>query len=1083
MWNHLVGRNSMTEHKLRHYEQKGKGHKDMGGETESPAKLLAPYDTPSFDPLKQGGLLTADASTEAYVRPSYFRRNPEGLTKNDVKGIYLDNKPPEKLGFEHTDSGLEGEYFIFDDQGEMVSAMNPGDPFRTALERFNENARQINDEEIGYTVEMSSNCVELTFDHGTDIDQRNRNYLGTLKSLITIADETGVNIAPIANIPHRRLQPEEITDDPYTQKITFDVQGWDAAQHFDIASIQPHVEVLDHKAARKAINHLQHVSPILLGGTLSGPFMDGMLQPNPEERYADAPGVDGDSWKEATIENLEQGEHQSYRPKGRFFGSPSGGVLRQPIPEEENEFLASIGAKLENGEVPTAGREGGHHTDRYRVDIPPYGTLELCTLDPAGGKTERVIAMREFVRGLGWKMQMHLINGDFPEVQERYPALFGQEPSEASFEIAHHNTMRVAKHGADANLEGMDGKEYTTRELWKQLRDFVQEPLIDEEKQIVYQGLPPGIIKEVSRAFIDPDKTMDKFRDADGITSVSGFYETGIGNISQWMLQGAKDRIAVGMKEQEAVMAVTVDVARSFHEHIKTTTVADIQELYRPKSEAFEVKALSQDAAKTYWNNLISENLVSRPDNKSPWPQLGHPVELPQSFVNQLMQGAETTHQIILDKIKEAGGVTEWMQGNPITFGALVLNNPDINSQLEARLDQGYGVSLIFDNLVARDKGDIMPKVLEISTAMGYETAIAARLQAAGYDSDSQETRFGPNSPAEVYRGFSERFANGEPIVVLDTEPFDATKLDKIGMQKMMGIPDSLPISPADIIGKDENGYYYHPYRIDPEKPFDVLRDADGLPQKDTSQKEYAKHVFARMAQFDLDELYEKVKDNPAKVQLVGEFLNDSSVNWIWHPTWQHLGDKAMLPQIRAELIANENPIARQFVPVFGAGETVTEPGVYFDKPTNAQHGVDQSIREIHEGENVIVEDGRVLQGEIKTQPILTYLPGELASHLRYAKQQSLQERDKASEEVRAVTGTLEVRLLVPPYWERDQGMTGRYMTRYAPRREGPDSKDKTMTNVGAINEAVISHLQPDHIEKQIFYPYGNAPAVVIYEA
>jgi hypothetical protein len=531
-------------------------------------------------------------------------------------------------------------------------------------------------------------------------------------------------------------------------------------------------------------------------------------------------------------------------------------------------------------------------------------------------------------------------------------------------------------------------------------------------------------------------------------------------------------------------MAVTVDVATSFHAHIKQTDENTIKYMYKPKTKPFIVNPLSPPDAEAYWKNLIDNNLVTRQTDSEPWPQLGHPVELPTAFVEQLQQGAEATHQIIMDKIAEAGGITEWMEHNPITFDGLVLNISAVNKQLEVRLEQGYGVSLIFDSLVGRENGDVVPKVLEISTAMGYETAIAARLQAAGHDTNSPHTFFGSEPPINIYEGLSQEFANGEPITVLDTEPFDATKLDKIGMQKMMGTPDSLPISPADILGKDNNGYYFHPYKIDPEKPYDVLRDEDGTPVKDTTRIQHIKHVFARMAQFDLDELYENVKDDPEKVSLIGEFLTDSSVNWIWHPTWQHLGDKAMLPQIRQELLARENPLSNQFVPVFGAGEVVTEHGVYFDKPTSAQHGADQLIRHIDEDEEIVVEEGRVLQGEIKTQPILTQLPGEFAVHLRHSTQSTLKERDMVDPGAeRAVTSTLEVRLLVPPYWKMNQGMVGRYMTRLAPRRSSPSTVEKTTTNVGAINEAVATHLDPDNINKQIYYPYGNAPAVVVFEA
>ncbi len=1084
----------MTEREPTHKERKGKGHKDMGGEIVSPAELLAPYDKPPFDPLRQGGLLTTATTTEAYVRPSYFRKNPEGLTKSDVKGIYMEDKPPEKLGFTEIDSGLEGEYFIFDDQGETVSAMNPGDPFRTALERFNATAQENGQEEIGYTVEMAANCVELTFDHGTDIKRRNRSYLGTLKSLVKIADETGVNIAPIANIPHRRLQPEEITDDPYTQKITFDVQGWDAAQHFDIASIQPHVEVLDHLAARKVINHLQHVSPILLGATLSGPFMDGRLEPNPEERYGTAPGVDGDPWKEATIENLEQGEHHSYRPKGRFFGSPSGGVLRQPIPEDEEEFLASIGAKLEKGEVPTAGREGGHHTDRYRVDIPPHGTLELCTLDPAGGKIERVVSMREFVRGLGWKMQMHIINGDFEQVQERYPALFGQEPSTESFEIAHHNSMRVAKHGADAILQGMDGEEHTTRELWTQLREFVQEPFIDEAHGIAYEGLPPRIIAEVSRAFLDPDKTMEKFKDAEGITSVKGFYETGIGNISHWMMQGAKDRIESGMEEKEAVMAVTVDVAKSFHEHIKSASEKDLDTLYKNPNGTFTINALPTDEAKTYWDKLLQKNLV--PDAGEHLLQMGHPVELPSTLSEQIVAGAKATHDIILAKIKEQGGVTEWLKDAPVMFGPHVINDPEVNKQLDSRIDKGFGLPLEFDTLLSRKDGELHTPILEIHTAISYETVLADRLEAAGYDTTASNTRFGETSPADIYASFPELFAGGEPIVVMDTFPFDSTRPDKVGMQRLMGNPDSLPISPLDIIGKDENGYYYHPYIEDPEKPLDAKRDEQGKPIKDTSKTEYVKHAFARMAQYDLDVLWDTINANPDKEaaqeqgDLIAQFLRDSSVNWVWHPSWQHLGDKKMMPDVRKKMIEDANPLADQYVPVYGAGETVVESGKYIKKPTSAQHGVDQSRETVQQNDVVTVEEGYVYQGLITPLPVVSYVEGYLAEEMRRADQTTLRSIDRvAGNNLRPITGQLEIRALIPPYWRTDTEDTageiaGRYMTRFAPRWDRPEKELKlTQTNALGITTALHRHLDSTQDnENHVFYPYGMAP-VVVYEA
>lgn len=535
----------------------------------------------NFDPGMTGGLVRKDDLVAGYVRPPPYRASRgRELTLQDVRPVTLKNKPSKELSFDRTDSGLEIEFFGFDPEGEVIPMMNNGDAFLRILTSYNNRAKSKGRKNVGVTREMSSNCVEATFDHDTDINNRIDNYLTTIQTVVAIAECLDIGIAPIAIIPHRRLSPEDVTQDEYHRRLTFDIQTWDAAQHFDIASIQPHAEILDHVAARKAINYLQFANPILFAPTVSGPFMDGKINPNPFDRYSSAPHIDEDPLKKETLERVSPGQYHSLRPFGRFFGSPSGGILREPFPVSEKEFLDSVEIKLNKGEIPSAGREGGHHTDRYRCDILPYGTIESCVMDPSGGRLQRNVAMREIFNGLLWKMQIHFIDGTFDEKAKEFTALFGQEPTVDSFRTTHWNLLEVARDGTNANIQGMDNQKYTIKDMWHLLKRYIQEPLVDEKNNINYQGLPSGIIEEVDKSFADPSGLYEFFRDENGFTSTRGYYETGIGTMSQWMIQGAKDRIAGGVTEKQAIMAVTVDVANSFRVHTKQMTLDKLKALF-----------------------------------------------------------------------------------------------------------------------------------------------------------------------------------------------------------------------------------------------------------------------------------------------------------------------------------------------------------------------------------------------------------------------------------------------------------------------------------------------------------------------
>lgn len=575
--------------------EKGKGHKAEGGTSLTTAQLeslnnnfISENPRYKFDPRAQGGLLfEGDKLVGAVLPPKYRRGEREqlGIHDIDIQKVYMTDK--KDLRFESVNSGLEAEFFGFDPEtGKMKSMMNKGDAFRKALEEYNKDAEKNGRNKIPFTVEMINNCDELTFPHGEARDplKIHEEYLGILKELIQVAERSDVNIiiAPMANIPHRKIDPEDITVDKYTNDMTLKEQGWEAAQHFDIASIQPHIEIINHEAARYTLNQLQHVMPILFAPTLSGPFMEGELEPDVEERYADVTDLKPAPLKQATLEELQQGTHHSYRTFGRFFGSPSGGILGGPIPVKEQDYIEEMSRLLKGDDTNSVGRIGGHHTDRYRNDIPPHGTIELCALDPAVGRIQRVIAMREFTRVLGWKMQMHYLNGDMEQKMREFPALFAQAPSKESFEISHFNMMRVAKDGTNAVLKDVNGsdQEYSVLDLWQQLLEFTQEPLKDPKNNIDYKGISQGVIDEITKAFIDPNLVFDHYRDANGVVSSRGYQETGIGTASQWYIEHYNNqREHNGMQKIDAVRSNTMDAGKSFHTHVKETSIDELMEL------------------------------------------------------------------------------------------------------------------------------------------------------------------------------------------------------------------------------------------------------------------------------------------------------------------------------------------------------------------------------------------------------------------------------------------------------------------------------------------------------------------------
>lgn len=577
------------------------GHKEFGGNGYSPEVFrrylrIHGLETKS-DPGKQGGIVRKDGNPIGWFRGPFWRadENDPGISASDVRPIYTEPNPSLAL----PNTGSELELNVIGLEGELENVVDLDNPVHLTLLDHNHHFANGNgnpvefvpeegfdtlgdtEKQIGFSPELGRSCIELNFAPGHDGVYRNVQLVHALRKFARIAEENHTLVAPYSVIPHRALTQEDVNPHPYVTRIALKYMGWERVRHFSGTSFQTHTEMTSLPDALQAINRYQMITPILLAPTLAGPFMNGSVQPPLQEIYQDVPDRESDELKSKTYDQLDHTTYQSGRYLSRFFGSPSGGVMRNPVPEDTNIYWDMAEKLVASNESPTIGRVTGHHTDfRVRPDLGPHGTIEIAVMDTSGARIERLIAMQEMTRIIGWKLQLAAHFGITDKLGESYPALFGQTPSKETYETVHWNTMEVSKDGINAVIEGMDGKKYPINELWTQLLQFVQEPMEFPKLGVNYQGLPEPIMNELVRSYKNPDESFSQFSDENGITSVAGYYETGLGSISQWMLARYKHLREKGMDEKEAIMNCSVDLGKSFHAYIFTKTAQDVCNLY-----------------------------------------------------------------------------------------------------------------------------------------------------------------------------------------------------------------------------------------------------------------------------------------------------------------------------------------------------------------------------------------------------------------------------------------------------------------------------------------------------------------------
>lgn len=556
------------------------------------------YDELKWDPATQGGIVRKNGQPMFYVRSPFWRAeedNPNVDVKTDIRPLFL--SPKESVNFSESETGAELEMYVWDPKSKEMApvmteesavpstliSLNNGVSFEeeeSLFEGLNDDARK-----IGFSAEFTKACIELNFHHSKDVNSVALSTLRSLKKLAGVAEQQGWLLTPSSSFAHRPLEKDDVSDDAYVKRIAFEYMGWENVRHFVGSSFQVHVEMLDIESAIKAANLYQLISPLLYSLSLAGPFVHGKVNPNLAEIYReeDRPEKLLDT---ETYSALDDNDWMSVRQASRWRGSPSGGVFEHPLPETQEGLLNMAEEGLKDNDhhsiknIPSPARVAGHHRDRIRMDIGPHGTLEISNMDTFGGNVLKLAAIQEFTRALVWKLQVYAKSGRLNELAVNHPALFKYPVTEESLKNAHMSSLAVAKKGVSAEVQGYDGKKHTAQELFNELLGFVNEPMEDAGLGLDFRGLSKGVNEELIKSSQVPtDETLSQHQE-DGVTSVAGFYETGVGTLSHWLKRRAKDLMAKGFDEVEAIKDCMTNLGEAYHAFLKQTAGEKVVELF-----------------------------------------------------------------------------------------------------------------------------------------------------------------------------------------------------------------------------------------------------------------------------------------------------------------------------------------------------------------------------------------------------------------------------------------------------------------------------------------------------------------------
>lgn len=373
---------------------------------------------------------------------------------------------------------------------------------------------------------------------------------------------------PLSAFPHRKLNEKDVNENPYVQRIAHEFMGWDRVKNFIGASFQVHVEMFDSEVGLKSIDYLQQITPLLLAISSGSPFMNGKLRLSQEDNEFMA---------------QESSVWQSVRYPTRVIGSPSGGVIQRPVPESIEEYFKDAHEMLKDGSIPSPARVLGHHVDfRFRPDLGPNGTIELAVADSFLAHPKKLAAFSAIFKSIAYKVQALIQSGQSDKIPSN---LFSHTLTSEKLEQLHQDSLSVSQYGLNATISTPDGSTNTARNQYNTLLVWA----IKADDSIGFPELPKGVVNELTASSHEmPDDSLkvwtfdngNKIYDPKSSNFIKGFYETGSGTGSDWLIRRAQQIISEGKSEEDAIKITSTELSGAFHQYVKELNIQDMLALF-----------------------------------------------------------------------------------------------------------------------------------------------------------------------------------------------------------------------------------------------------------------------------------------------------------------------------------------------------------------------------------------------------------------------------------------------------------------------------------------------------------------------
>lgn len=483
-----------------------------------------------FDPRTAGGLVILDNGQWVTVRSPQWRskENDPSVTTGDLMIMHgtthatQTNSNEPRLAHE-----VEG-WLIDPRTSEPVDISSPSDKHP----------------------ELFGACREEATEPYSDLHDVALALVEVMRKLHEDAEEAGAIFYPAANLGHRALGIDEVNTHPYVQRTARLLGGLEQFIQLDGGALQSHIErVGTWESHRMAYFNLAYnVGPIMAAVMSSSPFYRGAMRPQLPDQYADR----GNSFL-------------ATRFYGRMLGSPEAGP---PIYQHLSGSLETFGIKLDERMrqiISSGGRAGGHHTDRFRIDLAPYGTTETAGKD-ANGHVPTILATSVIELVYSGIIERGYLSGNLARLVQEYPLVVQSEFSEADQARAAYNTDILCRQRF-ARADLLTPSARRAKEQAVKVRDQLLKMVNKEAPQEL-----KAAVREASRIIklrtTTPDLASIK-RDEVGLPTARGYFEGGIGPLSIYMKARADALLRLGLDKKDAIARTQLDVARAHREHVR----------------------------------------------------------------------------------------------------------------------------------------------------------------------------------------------------------------------------------------------------------------------------------------------------------------------------------------------------------------------------------------------------------------------------------------------------------------------------------------------------------------------------------